>query len=187
MTNHRRKRTIRIVSFGYGHGPAPEAEITLDLRRRFRNPHHDPTMKHRTGLDDDVYAHVLNTPGVRNLAAATALAAHDLSHAVPEPITIACGCVGGRHRSVGIARHIARILAGGCARIEIEHRDVRRPLLDSTTHDRGDARPRCPDCKGTGRVEYRARDGEFVNMPCRACDPASRTPTPAENAGGGRS
>ncbi|WP_406289566.1 hypothetical protein [Embleya sp. NBC_00896] len=134
MTNHQRERTIRIVSFGYGHGPAPDAEITLDLRRRFRNPHHDPATKHRTGLDDDVYAHALDTPGMRDLAAVIALAAHDLAHTVPGPVTIACGCVGGRHRSVGIARHIADILTDGCARIEIAHRDVHRPLVDSTTH-----------------------------------------------------
>ncbi|MFI6979949.1 hypothetical protein ACIBSV_15340 [Embleya sp. NPDC050154] len=134
MTNHSTARVIRVVSFGYGHADAPEAEITLDLRRRFRNPHGDPTMRYRTGLDEDVFEDVLDTPGVRDLAAVTALAAHDLAHAVPDSITIACGCVGGRHRSVAVARHVADILADGCSRIEVEHRDVDRPLLDSTTH-----------------------------------------------------
>ncbi|GCD97118.1 RapZ C-terminal domain-containing protein [Embleya hyalina] len=133
MTNNH-GRIIRIVSFGYGHNPAPEAEITLDLRRRFRNPHADPTMRQRTGLDEDVYAHVLETPGVRDLAAATALAAHDLAHSVSGRITIACGCVGGRHRSVAVARHIAEILADGCAAISIAHRDVDRPVLPSGIH-----------------------------------------------------
>ncbi|MFI6981538.1 hypothetical protein ACIBSV_23485 [Embleya sp. NPDC050154] len=134
MTTHPYKRMIRIVSFDYGHAPAPEAEITLDLRRRFRNPHHDPQMRQRAGLDDDVYAHALDTPGLRDLAAVTALAAHDLAHTIPGPITIACGCVDGRHRSVAVARHIAEILADGCAAIVIAHRDVHRPLLDATIH-----------------------------------------------------
>ncbi|WP_235618571.1 RapZ C-terminal domain-containing protein [Embleya scabrispora] len=156
MTNNH-GRIIRIVSFGYGHGPAPDAEITLDLRRRFRNPHHDPAMKQLTGLDADVYAHVLATPGVRDLAAATALAAHDLAHAVPGPITVACGCVGGRHRSVGIARHIAAILADGCARIEVEHRDVHRSVLPSTAH--------APTLTGLPRI---VGPGPFVGSDCMA-------------------
>ncbi|MGW1993228.1 RapZ C-terminal domain-containing protein [Embleya sp. NPDC001921] len=188
MTNNQRERTIRIVSFGYGHGPAPEAEITLDLRRRFRNPHHDPAMKQRTGLDNDLYAHVLDTPGVRDPAAMIALAAHELFHTVPGPITIACGCVGGRHRSVGIARHIADILGDGCARVEVGHRDVRRPLLPPAAHataaithahggDPGRATvdgtpaadPDCPRCQGGGYEWYTARDGEFVTARCSKC------------------
>ncbi|MGW1990111.1 RapZ C-terminal domain-containing protein [Embleya sp. NPDC001921] len=167
MTNHSPARVIRVVSFGYGHADAPEAEITLDLRRRFRNPHGDPAMRYRTGLDEDVFEHVLDTPGVRDLAAVIALAAHDLAHAVPGPIIVACGCIGGRHRSVAVARHIADILGDGCSRIEIEHRDVHRPVLPSADHTETD--PACQRCKGDGYEWYTARDGEFHQARCSKC------------------
>ncbi|MEV7676716.1 hypothetical protein [Streptomyces sp. NPDC088752] len=36
--------------------------LYLDLSRVLRNPADDPTMRYRTGLDGDVYAHVLKTP-----------------------------------------------------------------------------------------------------------------------------
>ncbi|MFF5393438.1 hypothetical protein ACFY5H_34960 [Streptomyces sp. NPDC013012] len=37
--------------------------LYLDLSRVLRNPADDPAMRYRTGLDDDVHAHVLATPG----------------------------------------------------------------------------------------------------------------------------
>ncbi|MFD3729073.1 hypothetical protein [Streptomyces sp. NPDC058671] len=36
--------------------------LYLDLSRVLRNPADDPAKRYRTGLDDDVYAHVLKTP-----------------------------------------------------------------------------------------------------------------------------
>jgi UPF0042 nucleotide-binding protein len=43
-------------------------------------------------------------------------------------LTIAIGCTGGRHRSVVIAEHLARIYAPrGDLLIEVVHRDVDKP------------------------------------------------------------
>ncbi|MFE3206305.1 hypothetical protein [Embleya sp. NPDC059237] len=125
---------IRVVSFGYGHGPAPDAHITVDLRPRFRNPHHDPSMRERTGLDADVYAHVLATPGIEILIAGIARAALDMHTAIGGPVVVATGCVGGRHRAVGAARRLAdHITAAGIA-VDVHHRDVHRPVLTGTAH-----------------------------------------------------
>ncbi|MYW06045.1 hypothetical protein GT354_48785 [Streptomyces sp. SID3343] len=137
---------IRIVSFGYGHGPAPAADLTVDLRRRFRNPHQDPAMRERTGLDQDVYAHVLDTPGVRACAVWTARTVRELYAAIGGPLVVATGCTGGRHRAVGMARAVAAALADGRLLAVVEHRDVHRAVLPSRVHDtESDPRPAGPD------------------------------------------
>ncbi|MFH8619152.1 hypothetical protein ACH4E8_29380 [Streptomyces sp. NPDC017979] len=130
---------LRVVSFGYGHAAPPLADITLDLRRSLRNPHHDPAMRELTGLDDRVYRHVLDTPGARHLASQTTLAAHMLLTETSSPVvTVATGCVGGRHRAVGMAREIeqqARAYAAAAGYVvELVHRDVHRDVLPSSVH-----------------------------------------------------
>ncbi|MGW6557663.1 hypothetical protein [Streptomyces hydrogenans] len=58
--------TAVISSIGVRHDGAHDLVtngLYLDLRHALRNPADDPTMRYRTGLDDDVYAHVLKTPG----------------------------------------------------------------------------------------------------------------------------
>ncbi|MFE2869373.1 hypothetical protein [Embleya sp. NPDC059259] len=126
---------MRIVSFGYGHGPAPIADLTYDLRRGFRNPHADPTMRAMTGLDHPVYDHVLVTPGIELVARSAADLAADLRiELAGGPITVAAGCVGGRHRSVGLARRVAELLTKRGAVVELIHRDVHWPLMDDNRH-----------------------------------------------------
>ncbi|GAQ52088.1 RapZ C-terminal domain-containing protein [Streptomyces acidiscabies] len=141
---------VRVISFGFGHTGAldeatgeplvpPQADITLDLRRSLKNPHHDPAMRYLTGLDEVVYEHVRNTPGAELLAHNTALAAHTLlGQARLAAFTVATGCAGGRHRAVGMARMVHGALmeysrAGGY-QVELVHRDVHRDVLPSSKH-----------------------------------------------------
>jgi len=35
---------VTITSFGYGHGPAPEVDLTVDARRILHDPHVDPEL-----------------------------------------------------------------------------------------------------------------------------------------------
>ncbi|GGZ23687.1 hypothetical protein GCM10010387_16110 [Streptomyces inusitatus] len=145
MTTH-----IRVISFGYGHSGTldddgrtviepPTADITLDLRRALHNPHHDPKMRHLTGLDDAVYERVLATPGAQLLAHNAALAAHMLmDQAQPQAVTIATGCAGGRHRAVAVARVVHTLLVDfarvGGYETDVVHRDVHRQVLPSSKH-----------------------------------------------------
>lgn len=127
---------VTIISFGYGHDTPPEADITLDLRRHFRNPHHDPAMIHLTGLDGQVAQHVSATAGIRRLVGNTVQMVLDLLHDVADPaekkVFLAVGCAGGRHRSVAAAESIAALLMSIDVGVEVEHRDMYRPLLPAS-------------------------------------------------------
>lgn len=130
--------TIRIVSFGYGHGTPPVAEFTYDLRAQLRNPFHDQELKNLTGLDQPVYDHVLNTAGAERWAFnAVALALGLIEDTAPSAeVVIAWGCVGGRHRSVGLARRSHEILTAAGYDVVLEHRDVDKALLPAGVHSR---------------------------------------------------
>ncbi|MFD5916036.1 ATPase [Kitasatospora sp. NPDC058201] len=109
---------IRVVSFGYLHGAPPEAHLTLDLRRHFRDPHVDPTLRHQTANDLPVRQAVLGTPGIREAIVADA------------PLTVAVGCAGGRHRAATVAMALARRLGKTGTRVRLTHRDLDKPVVD---------------------------------------------------------
>ncbi|MFF0052563.1 ATPase [Streptomyces sp. NPDC005498] len=129
MTDHT-QQPVTITSFGYGHAPAPEATAVYDVRAHFRDPHVDPALRHQTAESPDVFATVMNTPGV---AALVDCIVHTVfsyrAGPTPAPITIAIGCVGGRHRSAAIAIRVAQILAGTQMPATLEHRDIARPVI----------------------------------------------------------
>ncbi|ATE53612.1 RapZ C-terminal domain-containing protein [Actinosynnema pretiosum] len=102
---------ITVLSFGYLHGPAPEAELTIDTRRFLRDPARvrSAGLLDSTGLNQVVRDMVMNTPGARDAATTAA----DFTAALVEsgkPAVVAVGCAGGRHRSVALAEEIAKQL-----------------------------------------------------------------------------
>ena len=122
--------TVEIVSFGFLHGPAPEADVVLDLRRAFRDPHVDPAMRQLTGRDRRVQRAVLGTKGVRRLLRATArqVAAYASGPSV-DRIVIGSGCAGGRHRSVVVADRLGRQLRRRGHTVTVHHRDLHQPVV----------------------------------------------------------
>ncbi|XKK37265.1 ATPase [Nocardiopsis sp. ARC36] len=123
---------IRVISFGYGHAPAPDAHLTLDLRTHFRDPHVSADMRYRTAHDQVVRDHVLNTPGIRSaisgmVTAALALTTGPSGNA---PITLAAGCTGGRHRAPTTAMVITDMLTALGISVELEHRDLDREVIN---------------------------------------------------------
>lgn len=122
--------TVEIVSFGFLHGDAPQADIVLDLRRAFRDPHVDPRMRQLTGRDRAVRRAVLGTGGVRRLLRATVrqVAAYASGPSF-DRIAIGSGCAGGRHRSVVVADQLARRLRRRGHTVTVTHRDIRRPVV----------------------------------------------------------
>lgn len=119
-------RDVEITSFGYLHGDAPEAHITLDLRHHFRDPHVNPALKHMTAHDDEVRDAVLNTDGIRELISAACLMVHAYQLGPqPGPVTVAVGCAGGRHRAASVAMALSELTGGG-----VFHRDLHLPVVE---------------------------------------------------------
>lgn len=123
-----------IITFGVLHGEPPEGDgYTVDLRTRLRNPHENPAMRHLTGLDQAVFDHVMNTDGVEEIVADTvSRAVSDLKH-WGNPHGRICRvfvcCRGGRHRSVAVAEEIADRLYQRGIGVQVEHRDIKKPIV----------------------------------------------------------
>lgn len=123
---------VVVVSFGFLHGAAPVADITVDVRVHLRDPHVDPGMRRLTGRDAVVRARVLATPGAAGLIAGvvvTAVAFLPAAWAAGRVVRVAIGCAGGRHRSVVIADAVAeRLTAAGWDAVT-GHRDIGKPVV----------------------------------------------------------
>jgi UPF0042 nucleotide-binding protein len=120
---------ITITSFGFLHGAPPAAAVTQDMRP-FRDPHVDPAMRQLTGTDPAVIAKVLNTPGVVGVVNRLATECAFRSKYGKQPVTVAVGCAGGRHRSVVVADQVARLLREQDYFVTVEHRDIELPVVN---------------------------------------------------------
>jgi UPF0042 nucleotide-binding protein len=137
QTTHRPTRgltSVVIRSIGVRHDKAIQRlsdGLYLDLSEALRNPADDPTMRYRTGLDEDVRAHVLSTPGALPTVMRTVAQVHALL-AAAEPgrlVHLTVSCRGGRHRSVAVAEAVGEYLWMDGVGVEVEHLDIDRPVL----------------------------------------------------------
>jgi UPF0042 nucleotide-binding protein len=121
-----RSMTVRVVSFGFKHGPLTDADLLFDVRF-LPNPHFDPELRPRTGLQPEVSDFVLQLPSFLEFdALLQPLLAWLLPRYAAEGkvyLTIGVGCTGGKHRSVAIAEHLARTLSVHSRGIVVSHRD----------------------------------------------------------------
>lgn len=126
---------LRIISFGYGHPGTqpPKADLTLDVRDSLRDPHIRPEFRQLTGMDDAVREHLCTQLGVVaiiDMLDGLRLVAEPIARHAKAPVTVAFGCVGGRHRSVVLAELLAHAVRGRAGwAVEVEHRDLHRPVL----------------------------------------------------------
>ena len=127
--------TLALLSFAFPAGLPREADMVFDARF-LRNPHYDPILRRRTGLDDEVGAYVEADPDFERFYVAVRSL---LTLVVPRFVqegkkyaTIAIGCTGGRHRSVFIAERLARELRANrklgmdALQITVSHRELER-------------------------------------------------------------
>lgn len=124
---------VTLISFGYLHGEPPPAEVTLDLRRHFRDPHVSPELRYLTAADEPVRHAVRTTPGILQVVATTmALAQGFLAgpSAAHKPLRIAVGCAGGRHRAASVALEIQCALHAWGVQTAVTHRDLHRPVVE---------------------------------------------------------
>jgi RNase adaptor protein for sRNA GlmZ degradation len=129
------KRRVLITSYGTLHGPAPEpllhgaTPVQIDVTTALRNPHEDPGMRYRTGLDTDVYEHVLATPGATQIIDAALAEILERFEDGQEVVEVHAYCRGGRHRSVSLARALDAALTERGIETHTVHRDVDKPVV----------------------------------------------------------
>src|ERR671934_144840 len=107
------------------------ADLSFDVRF-LPNPHYEPGLRELTGNDQAVIDYVDGSDGMNEFyARLVPLLDYLLPAYVREGkshLTIGIGCTGGRHRSVVIAEHLARLYgARDDLMVDVVHRDVHRP------------------------------------------------------------
>lgn len=121
--------SVAVTSFGFKYGIPTDADLVFDVRC-FPNPYYIESMRHHTGMEDEVYNYVFGFDEVKSFMSKLY---EMLKELIPlyrkegkTQLSVAIGCTGGKHRSVAIARTLAKRLSeDGLACIEI-HRDIRK-------------------------------------------------------------
>ena len=120
---------VRVASFGFKYGIPLEADLVFDVRF-LPNPFYVPELKHKTGMDSEVYDYVFSFPQTKTfidkLEGMLSFLLPLYAEEGKSTLVIAVGCTGGHHRSVSVARCIASYLTAlGYPAFE-NHRDITR-------------------------------------------------------------
>lgn len=119
--------TISVMSFSFRQGLPREADLVFDVRF-LKNPHYDPALKPKTGVDPGVVAFIATDPDYEpfmdRLEGLLGPLLPRFDAEGKSYLTIAVGCTGGRHRSVAVAERLAGWLRGAGRSVTLSHRDV---------------------------------------------------------------
>jgi len=120
--------SILFQSFGFKHGIAPDSDFVFDIRC-LPNPHWEPSLRSKTGQDEDVIEYLQGYNMVEEMYHSIVnfldtwiprFAVENRSY-----LTISIGCTGGQHRSVYIserlADHFRNIYADA---VQLKHREL---------------------------------------------------------------
>ena len=128
---HVGRLAVTFMTFGFKHGSPRDADLTFDVRF-LPNPHYEAHLRELTGLDQSVVKYVTESDGLGDFyQRLTPL----LDYLLPayeregkSHLMVGVGCTGGRHRSVVIAEHLARVYGErGDYMIDVVHRDIDKP------------------------------------------------------------
>jgi RNase adaptor protein for sRNA GlmZ degradation len=125
---------VRLISFGYLHGPAPEADLTLDVRRTLRDPAtiRDAGLLDSDGRNPDVQNVVLATPG--GPEAIDTLTRFVATQSIHRITVLAVGCGGGKHRSAGLTELAAIQLRAVGYEVDVQHLHIHLPRVLHNTN-----------------------------------------------------
>ncbi|HHV46000.1 MAG TPA: RNase adapter RapZ [Tissierellia bacterium] len=122
------KLTISVVSFGFKHGILLDADLIFDARF-ISNPYYVPELRDLTGEDEKVREYVFKWEQTNIFVDKVVdLLEFLIPNYIKEGKTrlvVGIGCTGGRHRSVAIAKEIARRLEANGHRAIASHRDYK--------------------------------------------------------------
>ena len=120
---------ITCMSFGFKYGLPSDADTVFDVRC-LPNPFYLPELREKTGLDDEVYNYVMDSPVSQEFAQKiSAMMDFLIPHYQAEgksQLVIAVGCTGGKHRSVTFARYLYDHLKSRGNNVVIAHRDLQK-------------------------------------------------------------
>lgn len=120
---------ITLLSFAFAAGLPREADMVFDARF-LRNPHYDPLLRPRTGLDAAVGAYVRADPDydafLGRMESLITLVLPRFLQEGKKYATIAIGCTGGRHRSVHLVDELSRRLRAALWNVLVTHRELSR-------------------------------------------------------------
>ena len=118
---------ITVLSFGYTHGIPLDVDIVIDCRF-LPNPHYVDELRPLSGLDAEVAGYVMQQPVtgefLARLESLLELLVPQYVNEGKSYLTVAFGCTGGRHRSVAVTEHFARVLAAMDHEPAVVHRDI---------------------------------------------------------------
>jgi UPF0042 nucleotide-binding protein len=123
------RMVVSATSFGYKFGIPHDVDLLFDVRF-LANPHFVPELKAKTGIDPAVAAYIEKDP---ETPAFLERLAQFLDYLLPKferehksYLSIGVGCTGGKHRSVYVAEHLARLLKARGYPVRVSHRDATR-------------------------------------------------------------
>jgi UPF0042 nucleotide-binding protein len=121
--------TVLFQSFAYKHGVPLDADLVFDVRC-LPNPHWQPELRPKTGLDSEVKTFLTGDALVESLYMDISgfllkwlpeFRQNDRSY-----VTIAIGCTGGQHRSVYMVERISERFRHEIPHVQVRHRDIDR-------------------------------------------------------------
>lgn len=120
---------VFLVSFAYPAGLPREADLVFDARF-LRNPHYDPILRRRTGLDPSVGEYIAADPDypafLDQLRGLIRLVLPRFVQEGKKYATICVGCTGGRHRSVHLIETLAAEIRAAGWNALVTHRELAR-------------------------------------------------------------
>lgn len=120
---------VAVVSFAYRWGLPREADLVFDVRF-LANPHYVPELQPKTGRDAAVGTYIERDSGFRpffdGLTAMLGALLPRYEREGKSYLTVACGCTGGKHRSVYVAERLAQWLQDQGRKVNLVHRDIER-------------------------------------------------------------
>lgn len=124
---------ISVLSFGFKYGIPDDADLVFDVRF-LPNPYYVDELRPHTGMDEDVFRYVIESPAAEEFAdKLTDMVQFLIPHYIKEgktSLVIAVGCTGGKHRSVTLARVLHQRLSDSKEYgLRLEHRDIGKDAL----------------------------------------------------------
>ncbi len=132
---------VTVQSFSFKRGLPRGLDMVFDVRF-LRNPHWDPDLREKTGLDADVGEYIsedaLLAEFIDKLTGLTRFLLPAFAKEGKSHLSIGIGCTGGQHRSVFVTEKLAKLLAEEGWQVSTRHRELsRRAETGARRTDRG--------------------------------------------------